>query len=192
MASPRDSYKCISNGRPLGRGWDCITIEDIFIQLRTIMVFAEQILGWERIKYNPAHHENRDYYRVSGGIYNQTNEAIWTAQTLMPSQGYKSTKELWERIVWHYQQLCYSLSYSPRITSGEISVNTILDTKFLNKLQIEYDWIESFLNSIDYAWDWLGYCQINCQVTCQYTCQLSCQNCYGGTCHNQHCGGMAS
>lgn len=33
-------------------------------------------------------------------------------------------------------------------------------------------------------------CQSTCQVSCQSTCQISCQNCYGGTCHDQHCGGF--
>lgn len=36
-----------------------------------------------------------------------------------------------------------------------------------------------------------GKCALYCQVTCQQPCQLSCQNCYGGTCHNQNCGGFS-
>ena len=36
-----------------------------------------------------------------------------------------------------------------------------------------------------------GACALTCQVTCQQPCQLSCQSCYGGTCHNQNCGGFS-
>ena len=32
-------------------------------------------------------------------------------------------------------------------------------------------------------------CQMVCQTACQATCQLACQSCYGGTCHDKHCGG---
>lgn len=34
-------------------------------------------------------------------------------------------------------------------------------------------------------------CQLRCQVSCQLSCQLSCQSCYGGTCHDQNCGGFS-
>lgn len=51
-------------------------------------------------------------------------------------------------------------------------------------------------NSLDSYKDWWdghcsGACQLTCQVTCQTSCQLACQNCYGGTCHNQNCGGFS-
>lgn len=36
-----------------------------------------------------------------------------------------------------------------------------------------------------------SYCKVSCQVKCQYACQLACQSCYGGTCHNQNCGGWS-
>ncbi|MBR2248283.1 MAG: hypothetical protein IJ880_14885 [Bacilli bacterium] len=32
-------------------------------------------------------------------------------------------------------------------------------------------------------------CMTSCMVSCMTTCMVSCQNCHGGTCHNQHCGG---
>jgi len=36
-----------------------------------------------------------------------------------------------------------------------------------------------------------GLCVRTCQVSCQRPCMLSCQSCYGGTCHNQNCGGWS-
>lgn len=38
-------------------------------------------------------------------------------------------------------------------------------------------------------WNNNGTCGLICQAACQSTCQLSCQSCYGGTCHDKHCGG---
>ena len=34
-------------------------------------------------------------------------------------------------------------------------------------------------------------CQTTCQTACQQACQLACQSCFGGTCHNQNCGGFS-
>lgn len=34
-------------------------------------------------------------------------------------------------------------------------------------------------------------CQTTCQTACQDACQLACQSCYGGTCHDQNCGGWS-
>ena len=36
-----------------------------------------------------------------------------------------------------------------------------------------------------------GSCAKTCQTSCQRACMLSCQNCYGGTCHDQNCGGFS-
>ena len=36
-----------------------------------------------------------------------------------------------------------------------------------------------------------GTCARTCQVSCQRACMLSCQSCYGGTCHDQNCGGFS-
>lgn len=38
-------------------------------------------------------------------------------------------------------------------------------------------------------WKDNGTCGLTCQAACQTTCQLACQSCYGGTCHDKHCGG---
>lgn len=38
-------------------------------------------------------------------------------------------------------------------------------------------------------WKDNGTCGLICQTACQTTCQLACQSCYGGTCHDKHCGG---
>ena len=34
-------------------------------------------------------------------------------------------------------------------------------------------------------------CQTTCQTACQQACQLACQSCFGGTCHDQNCGGWS-
>lgn len=51
--------------------------------------------------------------------------------------------------------------------------------------------VSEALNKYKGTWDSIGACVLTCQVKCQASCQLVCQSCYGGTCHNQNCGGMS-
>lgn len=51
--------------------------------------------------------------------------------------------------------------------------------------------VSDALNKYKGTWDTIGACVLTCQVKCQASCQLVCQSCYGGTCHNQNCGGMS-
>ena len=48
-------------------------------------------------------------------------------------------------------------------------------------------------NALDTYSKWWsnGTCALTCQTACQRSCMISCQNCYGGTCHNQNCGGWS-
>ena len=48
--------------------------------------------------------------------------------------------------------------------------------------------ISNQLNGSASIWTNSGTCALTCQNSCQVSCQVSCQSCYGGTCHNQHCG----
>lgn len=48
--------------------------------------------------------------------------------------------------------------------------------------------ISNKLNENAGIWTNSGTCALTCQHSCQVSCQISCQSCYGGTCHNQHCG----
>lgn len=51
--------------------------------------------------------------------------------------------------------------------------------------------ISTNLDSVNSYWDANDVCARNCQVSCQAACQLACQSCYGGTCHDQNCGGWS-
>lgn len=51
--------------------------------------------------------------------------------------------------------------------------------------------VSAALDSYNDWWDINGVCARLCQVACQRACMLSCQSCYGGTCHNQNCGGWS-
>jgi hypothetical protein len=51
--------------------------------------------------------------------------------------------------------------------------------------------ISQALDSYKDWWNPNGSCSRTCQVSCQKPCMLSCQSCYGGTCHNQNCGGWS-
>jgi hypothetical protein len=51
--------------------------------------------------------------------------------------------------------------------------------------------VSSMLDNYAGWWDVNGYCALSCQVACQRACMLACQSCYGGTCHDQNCGGWS-
>lgn len=79
------------------------------------------------------------------------------------------------------------------VPSGKFSIDRV------SKNQIVYasTWslISGYLREISSALDGnsddfnnQGLCSITCMVNCQSRCELACQYCYGGTCHNQHCG----
>jgi len=71
--------------------------------------------------------------------------------------------------------------------SNGIDISANLYQAIVSNLQI----ISSNLDSVNNWWDSSDVCALSCQVACQQACQLACQSCYGGTCHNQNCGGWS-
>lgn len=97
-----------------------------------------------------------------------------------------------------YVILCTSSSRPITVTAG---AGNLAITR-VNSGEIVYastwTYIAQYLRQVSSAMDkwkisWTdnGRCNLTCMTACQTACQLTCQRCFGGTCHNQHCGGIA-
>ena len=108
---------------------------------------------------------------------------------------------------WHYKyndSQVYRCNSTTRTGTGNITTKlnlddipyvipniTIIDSDLLARLCAN---LRSISAAFDTGSDFFGpndQCATGCQIRCQYTCQLSCQSCYGGTCHDQNCGGFS-
>lgn len=73
-----------------------------------------------------------------------------------------------------------------RVSKDEIvyASKWTLISQYLREISSTFD------EDSDKNFDEDGLCEITCMVKCQSRCEITCQSCYGGTCHNQHCGGL--
>lgn len=90
-------------------------------------------------------------------------------------------------------QIVYDNGSTTPNTVPSVAVDEMITADTFNLIIANLITINNALDSYKGWWDGPcnGACQVTCQISCQSSCQLSCQNCYGGTCHNQNCGGFS-
>ena len=87
-------------------------------------------------------------------------------------------------------QMVYNQSSAGGNAVTSVNVDEFITASTFNLISANLRLISTALDSYKDWWQ-NGGCNRSCQVSCQKSCQVSCQNCYGGTCHDQNCGGWS-
>ena len=89
------------------------------------------------------------------------------------------------------QEITYTSGGAVAAPINNVNVGDIIYASTFTAISTNLRLISQALDTYKSWWDPNGGCALSCQTSCQRACMLSCQNCYGGTCHNQNCGGFS-
>lgn len=85
----------------------------------------------------------------------------------------------------------YKASAGSSTSITNVNAGDLILASTYNVISANLRAVSAMLNNYAGWWDINGRCALSCQVSCQKACMLACQSCYGGTCHNQNCGGWS-